>query len=275
MEFDIHKPVNPNINRFDKDALKSAYDFSKRMHEEFGEFIKAIVLFGSVARKQKGYSSDIDMLVITDDVTQTLSQEVVQVYRILVKKIVATVDIRLHVTTIRLSTFWEYVRAGDPVSMNMLRDGVALLDTGFFDPLRALLLRGRIKPSKEAIWSYFSRAPRTLHNAQWHILQATLDLYWACIDATHAALMKQQQIPPSPEYASTMLQEHLVEKGLLPKKYAATMKKFYDLQKDITHRRIISVEGKDFDKLKQEAEDMVAALEKIVLTHPEEFSSKK
>ena len=47
---------------------------------------------------------------------------------------------------------------------------------------------------------YFGRAPITLRNSKWHLNQATIDLYWAVIDATHAALMKLGEIPPSPEH---------------------------------------------------------------------------
>jgi len=87
-----------------------------------------------------------------------------------------------------LSSFWEYVRAGDPVVINILRDGLALVDSGFFDPLQALLFRGRIRPSQEAINNYYARAPTTLNNSMWHVLQATVDLYWA-VRSTNGTLI--------------------------------------------------------------------------------------
>ena len=162
MEFNVKRQQNPNVKGYSRDELTIAYEFARKMHKEFGELIKALVLFGSSARHTVNKQGDIDILVVFDDVTIAPTSEIVEAYRIIVEKLVADTSMRLHITTVKLTTFWEYVRAGDPVGMNILRDGVALLDTGFFDPLRALLIRGRIRPSEEAVWTYFARAPRTL-----------------------------------------------------------------------------------------------------------------
>ena len=87
------------------------------MHKEFGDFLKAIVLFGSTAKRTPGRHGDVDILVVVDDVTITPTQELVEAYRIIVEKLVTDVSTRLHVTTVKLSTFWEYIRAGDPIGM--------------------------------------------------------------------------------------------------------------------------------------------------------------
>ena len=176
MEFKIEKRSNPNIKSYSQDELSLAYDFAKKVHEEFGDMIKALILFGSAARKKSAKKGDIDVLVVFDDVTINLTQEIVTTYRLIIEKIISDVSTRLHVTTIKLTTFWEYIRAGDPIGMNILRDGAALLDTGFFEPLHSLLVRGRIRPSPESMWSYFARAPRTIHNSKWHLMQAVIDL---------------------------------------------------------------------------------------------------
>ena len=106
-----------------------------------------------------GKQGDIDILIVFDDVSVNLTPEIVSTYRIIIEKVISEVSTRLHVTTIKLTTYWEYVRAGDPIGMNILRDGVALLDTGFFDPLHALLVRGRIRPSPESVWTYLRELP--------------------------------------------------------------------------------------------------------------------
>ena len=213
MEFDIEKRENPNVNEYSNEEIKIAYSFAKKIHEEFGESVKALVLFGSSAKKKNvTKQSDIDILIVFDDVSMLLTKEIVTAYRVIIEKSVIRTSTRLHVTSIKLTTFWEYIRIGDPIGMNILRDGIALLDTGFFDPLRALLARGRIRPTPESVWTYFSRAPRSLFNSKWHVLQAVLDLYWAVIDASHAALMKQGVVPPSPNHVADVLEKELVEK---------------------------------------------------------------
>ncbi|MBI3036530.1 nucleotidyltransferase domain-containing protein [Candidatus Woesearchaeota archaeon] len=264
MEFQVPKQQNPNIKGYNKEELKIAYEFARRMHGEFGDFLKAIVVFGSTAKHIASKAGDVDILVVVDDVTVTPTQELVEAYRIIVEKMVTDVSTRLHVTTIKLSTFWEYIRAGDPIGMNILRDGVALLDTGFFDPLRALLMRGRIRPSEEAVWTYFARAPRTLHNAKWHVLQAVIDMYWAVIDAAHAALMMLGETPPSPDHVAFILEEKLVKPNHLDRKYAVIVNKLYLLQKKIMHREIREIKGAYLDTLFKEAQGFVERIDEFI-----------
>jgi len=232
LEFNIEKRKKKNSNQYEKTDIDIAYDFSKKAYKEFGSFIKAIVIFGSAAKKKKN-TSDIDILIITDDITIVLTKELIQTYRIIVQKIIANTSPKLHITTLKFTSFWEYVRCGDPVAVNILRDGYALIDTGFFEPLQALLYQGRIRPSPESVWSYFSRAPETIANSKWHLLQGTIDLYWAVIDSAHAALMKMNEVPPSPEHVADMLEEKLVKPGFINKKYPNVMRRFYDLMKMI------------------------------------------
>ena len=258
MEFDIEERENPNTNEYSNEELDIAYSFAKRVHEEFGDAVKALVLFGSSARKKNvNKRSDIDILIVFDDVTMVLTNEVVTAYRVIIDKSVVETSTRLHVTSLKLTTFWEYIRAGDPVGMNILRDGVSLIDTGFFDPLRALLARGRIRPTPESVWTYFSKAPRNLFNSKWHVLQAVISLYWAVIDASHAALMKQGVIPPSPDHVAEILEKELVRKGLLERRYAEIMRRFYLLQKRISHRQVKEVSGRQWDLYVRDAEDFV------------------
>jgi uncharacterized protein (UPF0332 family)/predicted nucleotidyltransferase len=265
MEFPVKKQQNPNIHKYAKSDMSRAYEFSKRLYDEFGPLIKAIVLFGSTSKTPRtNPGSDIDILVVIDDTETVMTRELVETYRIITEKLIINISDKLHVTSLKLTTFWEYVRAGDPVGMNILRSGVALLDTGFFEPLRALLARGRIRPSPEAVWTYFARAPRTIHNSKWHVLQGTLDLYWAVIDAAHAALMKMDVSPPSPEHVADMLDEKLVKTKILHARYAHIARKFYKLQKDITYREVKEVSGKEFDAYCKEAQEFVNEMEKII-----------
>ncbi|MBW2999415.1 hypothetical protein KY339_01980, partial [Candidatus Woesearchaeota archaeon] len=188
----------------------------------------------------------------------------------MIQKIISEVSKRLHITSMRLTSFWEYVKSGDPVAINILRDGVAIIDSGFFEPLQALLKQGRIRPTSESVWSYFTRAPATLHNSKWHIMQATLDLYWAVIDAAHAALMRLKQIPPSPIHVADMLDEKMVKKKLLDKKYVETMRKFYNLSKMITHREIREIKGDEYEGYYKEAEEFVNVIKAFIEKHPEQ-----
>ncbi len=262
MEFDVHKRFNKDLGPLNEEAMKISREFSKRMYDEFGSFLKAVVLFGSSAKKDSGH--DIDVLVIVDDVTVVLGSEVAESYRIIVEKIIIDVSRRLHVTTLRLTTFWEYMRAGDPIAINILRDGIALLDTGFFDPLKLMLIQGRVRPTKESIWTYMSKAPAAIQKADKHILSAFVDLYWAVMDSAHAALMAHNKTPPTPEHVSNMIAEHFVKKKLAPASATSTAKKFYDIMKRIERAEIGMISGKDFDAYKKEAVEFTKTMRVVM-----------
>ncbi|MBU0758402.1 MAG: hypothetical protein KKF44_10115 [Nanoarchaeota archaeon] len=263
MKAEIEERKPENENKYPQDDMDIAYKFSAELHKEVGKYIKGIILFGSNSRKDT-VKHDIDLLIILDDVSIYLSKEFIQTYRIIVQNLVGNISKKLHVTTFKYTSFWEYVRNGDPIAINILRDGVPIIDTEFFRPLQLLLQQGRIKPTQEAMWTYFYKAPNTLNNSKFHIVQATVDLYWAVIDAAHAALMKMDEIPPSPEYVSEMLQEKLVAAGLLEKKYATIAGRFYRLSKMIEHRDIKHIDGEEYDRYFIEAEDFVNRMKKFI-----------
>ncbi|MBR9700142.1 hypothetical protein GOV09_06810 [Candidatus Woesearchaeota archaeon] len=260
MEFDIPKRPTPQKT----EQYMIAHRFAKAVHKELGRFLKGVVLFGSSARKTAKPHSDIDVLLLVDDVSILMTRDVADAYRMILQKIVANVSRKLHVVTVRITAFWDYMRNGDPIGINMLRDGISLYDTGFFEPLQLLLKKGKIRPSKESIWNYYMRSPATLSNARWHVMQATVDLYWAVIDAAHAALMSHDAIPPTPEHVADMLDDLLVRKGKLEKKYSRIMKNFYYRAKSVMHREVHSISGKEFDKYLYEAESFVERMKQFI-----------
>jgi uncharacterized protein (UPF0332 family) len=265
MQFKVEKRKHPNIPKHINSDFEIAKKFSEDLEKEIKTFIKSAVLFGSTARSEHPiYEPDIDVLLIIDDLTQILSPEVIQAYRIIVENTAAKHSKRLHITTLKLTSFWENVRNGDPLMITMLRDGIPLYDIGIFEPVQQLLFQGKIKPTKESIWTYFTRAPASIINADWHIVQATLDLYWAVIDSAHAALMKMGEIPPIPKMIPALLEKKFLRTGLLRRKHIQTMDFFYKLAKQIMHREKTKIKGSEFEKYKKRAKEFLEASRKIV-----------
>lgn len=294
------------IERLGSEDTSIIYDFSKKVKKSLGDFVKAIVLFGSYAKEKKSitynvydkqhnkqkyneqkmlkqdsqstdYSidkqineptkhkkHDIDILIIIDDINFFVDRSVVESYRIIVEKLIAESKRNIHVTTFRFTSFWEYVRACDPVAINILREGIAIYDVGFFDPLQKLLQQGRIRPSLEAIYAYYNRSPISLQASRNYLLQAVIELYWAVMDAAHAALMKIGEIPPSPEHVAGIMHERMVKTRMVPEKLVLTIEKFYRLMKEITTRRKAFITGKEFDRLFKEAEDFTQFMKRFV-----------
>lgn len=261
MEFDISRR-EPKHSTFDTEVLSVAYDFTKLVHKELGDIVRAVVLFGSATKKED--PGDIDILIIIDDIQVAFTQEMQTAYQVIVENCTRAIDAHLHITTLRFSNFWEYVRTGDPIITTILRDGKALIDTGFFAPLQLLLQQGRIRPSKEAIWAYYTKAPQSLVNSKWKMLLAVIDLYWAAIDAAHAALMYSGVTPQTPEHVPNLLRAHFVDSGSLDESYAALLDKLYHLQKDIYARRIEHLSGGRIDALFEQTDDFVKTMRKLI-----------
>jgi len=269
MEFKIKERPHHNIPKYPGEDYRTAERFSERLRKELGDFLRAVVLFGSAGRAEKtAHEKDIDVLIVVNDLTIVVSPEVIEAYRIITERVASGTSKRLHVTTLKMTSFWDFIRGGDPIAINMLRDGVPLHDTGFFEPLQVLLFQGRIRPTEESIWVYFSRAPTTLLNSRWHLLQATLDLYWAVIDAAHGALMRLGEVPPSPSQVAKMIRDRMVKKKIVPAKYANTMHKFYELSKKITHRQLQDIKGKEYEEYYKEANDFVSKMQDVIERRP-------
>jgi len=263
-EFSIQHRLRVGKRTPRKDDHAKAFKFAKLVEKELGDFLKAAVLFGSCTTHPTSGHADIDVLLIVDDVEKVVTPEVTEAYRLIVHKCSEKVSPLLHINTLKLSTFWEYSRQGDPVVINMLRDGVPLVDKGFFTPVQMLLDEGRIRPSREAIYTYYARTGSTLRSAQQHLLSATVDLYWAAIDASHAALMATGEMPAEPERIADLLEHALVKKKLLDHKLVPVMRELYHLQKGIVHRDIREIRGDQFEVYYREALALIEALKTIV-----------
>jgi predicted nucleotidyltransferase/uncharacterized protein (UPF0332 family) len=264
MEFKVKRKGNENMHKYPSYDLALAQKFSDKLKEELTDFLLGVVVFGSSVRREATAKSDIDILVVIDDVSTTITEPIIEGYRLLIENLVRKLSLKLHITTMTMSSFWEHSKSGDPVVVNILRDGIALYDTGFFAPLQGLLKEGRVRPSEESIWRYYGRSPKTLLNSRWHILQATLDLYWAVIDSAHAALMRANQVPTAPEHVADLLDKIYVKQKLLERKYSETMRMFYTLNKKITHRNIQQVTGADYDKYYVTADAFISRMKKLI-----------
>ncbi len=267
MQFKIAAKDDDNWQRYPTDDVRTAKTFAKHLEKELQDFLVGVVLFGSAARKEATEKSDIDILIVGNDLDFKMTKPLIETYRIIIETLIAKTSSRLHVTSMTYTSMWDYAKAGDPVVVNILRDGVALYDTGFFRPLQSLLRQGRIRPSEESLWRYFSRAPQTLTNSRWQVMQATLNLYWAVIDSAHAALMKKNQVPPNPDHVADLLKEVYVKKKELEPKYVETMDRFYRLMKMITHREIKEISGQEYEKYFREASDFVNRMRKLIYKH--------
>ncbi|MBS3151836.1 nucleotidyltransferase domain-containing protein [Candidatus Woesearchaeota archaeon] len=243
-----------------------ALDFAAKAYQKFRDVIKAIAMFGSSIKQKTTSKSDIDLVIIIDDCTVNWDDELIAWYREELAKLMAAQNYKkeLHINTVTLTAFWEEVRAGEPLVINVLRYGEPLIDLGgFFDPLKVLLAKGKIRPSPEAIFTTMQRSGQHLIRANSNILNSIEGFYWAMVDASHAALMAINVIPPSPEHIAEMLNETFVKEDTLDKKFVEWYELVRKKAKAILHGEVNRMNGFEIEDLQKKSEDFVIELNKI------------
>lgn len=248
-----------------------AVNFAEKVHKRFDRLIKASVLFGSQAKNKATPGSDVDIIFIIDDASVAWDLELVSWYREELGKIVAQEQFaeQLHINTIKLTTWWQDLLNGDPVVINILRYGEALIDSGgFYDPIKALLIQGKIKSTPEAVYSALQRAPTHIARSRAAEMSAIEGVYWSMVDSAQAALMTAGKMPPSPEHLPGMLKETFVEGGYLKMDAVKALRDLYVLHKAIAHGEINDIKGSEIDGWQETAEkfleDMVSLIDKML-----------
>ena len=244
-----------------------AMDFAVKAYEVFNKMVKSIVLFGSSVKQSAVAGSDIDIIIVIDDVAIKWDQELIAWYREELDKLLRKNPYQksLHINTIKLSTWWEDLIRGDPVMMNVLRYGEAMIDfAGFFEPLKFLLLNGKIKSTPEAVYNCLQRAPTHFLRSKAAELNSIEGLYWAMVDSAHAALISSGIPPASPEHVPNDLKETFVDKGKLKMKYVLWYRDLLILHKRIVHGEINNLTGVEIDDWQEKTQEFMRVMAELV-----------
>ena len=235
-----------------------AMDFALKTYKKFEKSIKSIILFGSTVKQTESPGSDVDIIIVIDDVSIRWDQEMIAWYRQELDKIIRANPYQrsLHINTIKLSTWWNDLLNGDPVVINVLRYGEALIDLGgFFEPLKFLLIQGKIKPTPEAVYNALQRSPLHIQRSKAAQLTSVEGLYWAMVDASQAALISANVSPPSPEHIPVDLKQTFSDTGMLNAKYIDWYRDLLILHKKIVHGEIKELKGIVIDDWTERAEE--------------------
>ncbi len=244
-----------------------AMDFAVKAYKLFDKIIKSVILFGSQVKQNAVAGSDIDIVLIVDDAAIQWDQELIAWYRQELDNLLRRNPYHadLHINTVKLTTWWEDLMRGDPVVINVLRHGEAMLDyAGFFNPLKRLLIEGKIKSTPEAIYSCLQRAPVHIARSRAAELNAIEGLYWAMVDAAHAALIAANINPPSPEHIPIDLKETFVNTGKLKMKYVVLFRDLLVLHKRIAHGEEKSLKGVEIDAWQEKTDEFLEVMAQLV-----------
>ncbi len=244
-----------------------AMDFAAKVYKKFEKGIKSIILFGSAVKKTQTAGSDIDIIIVIDDASIKWDQELIAWYRQELDSVLGENPYQqgLHINTVKLTTWWQDLLRGDPIILNILRNGEALVDmAGFFNPLKFLLIQGKIKSTPEAIYTSLQRAPMHLARSKAAELNAVEGIYWCMVDSAHAALIAAKVSPPSPEHIPEELTQNFVNNKKLKIEYVQWYREILMLHKEISHGKTRDLKGADIDLWQARAEEFLSTMARLI-----------
>jgi len=245
------------VSTIPEKILSLIVDFSNELINKVDGLVRAIVLFGSYSRGEETEKSDIDLLVIVDDVYNKWDNVTSTFYYDNLNKILSQEKFKkLHVNTLTLSIFWDMVRNGDPLAVNIIRSGKALIDPfGLFGSLKKLLQMGRIIPSNEAIELAKIRVDNNLRNYKINIIKAFESIYLIFVNSAQYYLMRKGYSLIGPEEILEALKKEFGDKEVVMW-YEEILKKM----KSISHGESIDISGKDLDEYFKKAIEFKKAM---------------
>ncbi len=298
MDFKQIKKPNYNQEKFHIENLKIVREFSKKLLIETDELVRSIVIFGSNNTNTLKKNSDIDVMVILDNISVFVSDELREAYKIITSKLIKASQTqgvsdgsgqeiskkflsyeeqdssqivskknssksknKIHLLSINLSDFWDMARKGDPVFINILRTGSPIFDRDLVEPMQYLLEIGKIRPTKEAVNNYIARSEILFNEVDKKIFEGVLDLYYSLIDMVHATLMIHKIIPPSPKDMPKIFKSEFKNNKKIIK-FSKEIDEIYKLAKKIEHNEINKISGNEFDKIKKTVEKIIFELKR-------------
>ena len=87
MDFTQKKKLSANQEKYHIENLAIAREFSKELIKELKELVRSIVIFGSNTNNTLRKDSDIDLMIVLDNVSIFVTEELREAYHIIVKKL--------------------------------------------------------------------------------------------------------------------------------------------------------------------------------------------
>ncbi len=263
------EPIGKKLKKFSMETrLKSAKEFRKRILEKLGDFIKAIVIWGSITRGDYTGKSDVDIYIIFDDTKASIKDfnNIREKIDNDIYKIAGAIDPRLHPQPIiALTEFMDGLRLTHPLFYNIVREGYAIHDTGFFIPMRKLLEWGHFPATAEAAELRMESVPKRISRVKnVKLYMIAEDIYQAAVDAAQALLMYVGVGPPPPKVLVREFRKHMVESGLLKEEYAKFLEDVIIFRKAVEHKEIKEISGAEVDSWIDKSEKYVEELEALL-----------
>ncbi len=242
-------------------------EFSKALVEKYDGFIKAIWVYGSYAKGEAKPTSDIDVMILVDDVTKKVSivtqNEIFLFSRFLAGRVRDKYKLKneIHIQPPRgLTDWWDLLRSGEPWVFTGMRDSRVLYDpSGFVEPIKRLLMRGGLHGTKEKSFALLRRAKRKYEDLKKKLtIDVTSKILGAMVETAQAVLMYYGE---PPVYEDTLIRKmkFLAKKNLIKKRHVEHLKKVYEMARK--EEKEISL--RDVDKIITFGMEFIEAMEKL------------
>ena len=264
-----NQPIGQKLRKFSMETrLKSSNEFSDKVIKTFKDYVKSVVVWGSITRGDFTGKSDVDLYVIFDDTKMPLKKfdELREKIDKDLYKMASETDPRLHVQPVlALTEFWDGIRTCHPLFYNIVREGYALHDTGFFIPMRKLLEWGKFPATQEAAEMRMEGVPKRISRVQSvKLYMIAEDLYYAITDAAQSVLMYVGVGPPAPKVLAKEVRKHLVETKLLEEEWAKLIEDVMNFRKAVEHKEIKEITGQELDGWIARTDKYVKRMEQLL-----------
>ncbi|MBI4449399.1 hypothetical protein HY641_05225 [Candidatus Woesearchaeota archaeon] len=263
MQSDLPKQQLPTPLAFPDKDLAIVRHFTDAATKTRPDLVVTIAL----SRVERGHpipAGALPVVVIIDDCRRVLTTNDVMTYVTDMRSIISSISGRIHLETVRLTDHWKMTRDKDPAHLDFLRNSIVYFDTGFLGAAQILLAQGRLRPSMESTGVHYANAQRAFKSSTIRLMQAAVDLYWAAIDAAHAAILHHGGTAPAPAHVAETLREMFVKHRKLEKEYPQIMERLFLVYKDVTHGTLTELRGEAYDALYKETVKFVERMRKLI-----------
>lgn len=237
--------------------------FTNEARKHYGNLIKSVLIFGSIARGDAKKTSDADVWVILDDTATKSSEDLEKVISHLYLISHELKDIHIQATT--LTEFWNWVKIGSPELVNFLRYGLPIYDTGFIKPVQRMLNMGLIPPSEETIVLKARAADARYKKIKLDLKSMIFELRYTATDIIQSVVMHHYKAQPDakaiPDYLKKLTKEKKLEKT-----YAEKFNELNKLWKDIDHKEIKEVTTEHVEKALKLTKEIIDRFKKLLPT---------
>jgi predicted nucleotidyltransferase/uncharacterized protein (UPF0332 family) len=250
----------------DEEQLRELEACCTPLEEELGPFLKAIIVYGSAARKEQVAGSDIDLLIILDDTHTDFDDEIYDAAKRLSRQIEedAPDQYDLHIQPPKpLSSWWDLLISGEPWAVTSMQDAQPIYDpSGYVTLTKRLLDEGAMHGTSERARRLLKRSRGKVKETRLLLLEeVTAELLNAMTESAQAVLMYYGHPPPSPSHVAEELETNFVEeKALLAPQAVDDYRAFYELTERIDHGKLTEFTAQELDRYLNQAMAFVKAM---------------